>query len=103
MPMMLRDGDPGRLDLNDVEGIRLPATARGSGGTGRDDERRIMVEFVTSGGLCRSCDMKMPGQEQVDADLRQSLHGEARTKNDPLAFDPGWQIERMMSHNDLNL
>ena len=45
----------------------------------------------------------MPGQQHIDWNLSEDFHGQSGAKHDPIAFDAGRQIERMMGDDNFDV
>ena len=88
------------VDLNHVQRIRLAAAARRCACPRRNDNGRVARHLVALGGLAGVGNVKMTGQEKIDAAFGQRLHGQARTP-DHAAGRAGGQIEGMMRDHDL--
>jgi hypothetical protein len=101
-PRSPRDGDLCVVNLNDVQSIRLAASARRCACAARYNQGCVVLDFVTRVQVAGRANMDMSRQKEIDAAYRDGLHPELGTTDCVIANNSLWEIERMMGDDDFD-
>src|ERR1043166_2721546 len=78
LPLESLHGDVWPVNAQHVEGVFFTTAASGGGRPGLNNQRRVSLNFVTRGGVCRVADVQVPGEKKIGVAARQCFHGHPR-------------------------
>ena len=101
LPQVTLDNDSRAIDPDHIERIDLASAARRRCGARLNDKCRMTADLVACGRASRVADVKVAGEQYVDAAAGEGRHRHARPSDQMPVVVTGGQIEWMMRDNDL--